>query len=484
MPPAYWEKMGERHAMQLFAFAAKTVPAYKTFLLKNGVRPALIKHIKDYQKVPIMNKNIYLRKYSYPDLFPNRELTATHTFSATSGSTGEPFYFPRNSVGDKQYQYFSEVFLVDQFAINQKKTLVILSFGFGMWIAGISTFTYLNALAEKGYPLTVVPTGPNIHFFLGTIKKFAKEYDQVILFGYPPLLKDILDEGQHYGVSWKKYHIKIVTSGEGFSEEFRSYIAKKAGIKNPLLDIVGLYGSTELSGMARETPLSILIRKIAQQHKKVFSELFPGVSSMPSLCQYHPQLIYFEEQEGNLLVTGNASVTPLLRYQFPDRGGVISYNTMRAKLRGVGFDMDALIRKANIARYVMKLPFVYVSERSDKALFFYGINIYPESIKIALFEKSITHLVTGRFYMETIEDKTMRKILNIHIELKAGLHKNEAIHRAVHATVITVLRTRHAEYNHLFLQFPKRALPHINLWNYHSKPYFEIGQKHRWIPKF
>lgn len=120
-PASYWEKKGEKLAMDLFHYVYATVPAYKKWLKKHKVDGSKIKTSADFKTLPLVDKTGYLRGSVYEELFPNRDLTLATTVSATSGSTGEPFYFPRGEAHDDQYRYAAEIFSKNQFAIVAEK---------------------------------------------------------------------------------------------------------------------------------------------------------------------------------------------------------------------------------------------------------------------------------------------------------------------------------------------------------------------------
>ncbi|MBI4272655.1 hypothetical protein HY621_02280, partial [Candidatus Uhrbacteria bacterium] len=186
----YWEERGERMVMRLFRYVAKTVPAYQQLLRTHNIDPKKIKTVGDFKNLPIIDKESYLRKFDFIDLFPNRDISQATTISATSGSTGEPFYFPRGEEQDLQYEYVAEQFLKNQFEIHRKKTLGIIGFGLGIWIGGIFTYKVFNKIASKGNRLTLAPVGPSKEHYLRMINKFGDMYDQIILMGYPPFIKD------------------------------------------------------------------------------------------------------------------------------------------------------------------------------------------------------------------------------------------------------------------------------------------------------
>ncbi|MFN8566593.1 MAG: hypothetical protein U0Z44_03515 [Kouleothrix sp.] len=51
------------------------------------------------------------------------------------------------------------------------------------------------------------------------VAELGPAYDQVVLLGYPPFLKDIADAGRARGLDWSRFAIKLVLAGEVFSEE-------------------------------------------------------------------------------------------------------------------------------------------------------------------------------------------------------------------------------------------------------------------------
>jgi len=484
----YWEKRGEEMALNLFRWENMTTPAYSSFLKKHKIIPSKIESIKDFKTLPLTSKDVYLRPANYLDLFPNRDIASATTVSATSGSTGEPFYFPRNSIHDDMYQYEIEIFLKEQFGIDKKKTLAILGFGLGIWIGGIFTYKVLERISAKGYPLTIVPTGTNKEQFLAAIKKFGRFYDQIILMGYPPFIKDVLDEGKEYGIQWKNHEIKILTAAEGYSEKFREYIAKKAKVKNMLRDIVNIYGTVELGTMAHETALSNLIRHLASKNKKLFKTLFPEAANIPTLAQYYPRLVYFEEVEiggkNEVVATGYGTHIPLIRYSFRDLGGVIPYEAMIGKITECGIDLKQEMKKYSIDhRLIHKLPFVYVCARSDFAVVFRGANIYPEEIKYVLDDNDLAQYITGRFTMIRKENKKFNQILEINVELKKRARPSEKLASEIKNNIIAHLCENNSEYNDVYKSSHFRASPKVILHPHHHPLHFARTGKQKWVGK-
>ena len=485
-PASSWEKKGQQKVIELANFVLRTVPAYKQFLKDNNSKANNISDIEGFKKLPISSKENYLKKYNYKDLFPYGDLSDITTISATSGSTGEPFYLPRGEEQDKQYEHAAEIFLKNQFESSGKSTLGIIGFGLGIWIGGMFTYKIFNKIAARGSKISLLPVGPNKDLYLKSLKKFGQFYDQILLMGYPPFIKDIIDEAADYGINWKDYNIKILTATESFSEEFRDYLAKKAGVKNIYTDIINIYGTVELGTMAHETALTTLIRKIAIKHARVFSEIFGSANRLPTLAQYYPYMVHFEEEHGEILGSGYGSSIPLLRYRFPDRGGVLPFDVMMKRLSSAGVDIMKEAKKQKIDKSILKLPFVYVYERSDMSTTLFGINIYSEYIKHALQNKDTINSVTGKFTMITKTDKEQNQFLEINIELKKGIKPSSSFASTVQKSVIKSLLEKSTEYNYLHgsgsATYRKRLRPKIVLWPHEDLSYFG-GGKQRWTIK-
>lgn len=480
-PPEYWERKGKKKVLDLYKFVHSTVPAYKKFLKQHGIKGDKIESIGNFQSLPAVDKKNYLRKFNYPELFPKNKFFSATTYSATSGSTGEPFYFPRGEEQDAEYQYMAEVFLKDQFEIGKKKTLGIMGFALGIWIGGVFTYKAFNKVSASGYDFTLIPTGTNKDQFLGALKKFGHLYDQVILMGYPPFIKDVLDSAGEAGVKLEDYSIKILTAAEGFSEKFRDYIADKAKLKNSLRDVINMYGTVELGTMAHETQFANLIRNIASRNEDFFKTLFPNATNMPTLAQYYPHLHYFEEVNGELIVSGYGSLIPLIRYKTSDLGGVIAFNDMLDKIKNSGINLKEEMKKHKISTNMLKLPFVYLYTRSDFAVVFRGANIYPEEVRGAIDDKLLGEFVTGKFTIVRKEDEKLNQILEINVELKKDVGKSDHIHKLILNHLVSSLRKNNSEFNNEYLSDSKKACPNIVLWDYQDQLYFSGGRKQKWV---
>lgn len=480
--PSKLVEKGRKKAIELSNYTLKSTKAYKRFLEKNDFKDRKINE-RNFEKLPLTSKDEYLKKAVYEDLFPKGEIKNVTTISSSSGSTGEPFYFPRGENQDQQYEYVAEVFMRNQFEIDNQTTLAINGFGLGIWIGGIYTYKNINKLSQKGYEIAMAPVGVIKDLYLKTIQKQSHLFDQIILMGYPPFVKDILDEAKDSGIDFKKHKVKIMTATETFSEGFRDYLVEKAGIKDPLKDIINIYGSVEMGTMSHETALSVLIRRIATKNKDVYKAIFGDANLLPTLVQYYPNIVYFEQLGDEVVATGMGSSFPLIRYKFHDRGGVIYFDEMINRLKSVGIDILKEAKRAGIIDTVLKLPFVYVYERSDFVILIKGANVYPENIKMALQSNELKNMVSGRFTMYKDQDEAFDDYLKIHVELTKKQKSNSKSRLLIEDCIMKFLCKDNTEFKYT-QQYSNKKLLKVVLHKYEDPEYFSREViKHKWVKK-
>lgn len=434
------ESEHEQHALALFRSVAADVPAYRDFLAEHGVHPGTVRTMADFQALPLLTKENYLRRHSLAELCRDGELSSCDMIAVSSGSTGEPTFWPR-SVADEfaVAARFEQVFS-DSFAADRRHTLAVVCFALGTWVGGMFTASCCRHLAAKGYPLTVITPGSNKEEILRVVTALGTAFDQVVLLGYPPFLKDVIDTGRARAVPWPDYRIKLVLAGEVFSEEWRSLVGERTGGTQPCYDSASLYGTADAGVLATETPLSICIRRFLANHPDAARALF-GESRLPTLAQYHPASRLFETHEGTLLFSGDNGI-PLVRYHIADNGGVLGYPEMLRFLAGYGFDPLAELGAGRGAR---KLPFVYVFGRSAFTVSYFGANIYPENITVGLERTPVDRWVTGKFVMESREDTDLDRYLAIAVELAPGVEGTPDMRQAITTSILTQLRRLNSE---------------------------------------
>jgi phenylacetate-CoA ligase len=468
-------------SIKLFHQVAKDVPAYKKFLAKHDITPESITSVDDFTRLPITNKKTYLVPSPRNELMSAETLAGPMWVCSTSGSTGEPYYFPRVDELAARGSWFVEDFVRNS-SYGHGRTLVIMGFGMGVWIGGVITLRSFEIAAQRhNLPLSFLPTGYNKTEVFKALKKLSPDYDQTILVGYPPFVKEVVDEASGEGINLKKLNMRLVFAAESFTETFRNYVCKKAGIKNPILDTLNIYGSADIGAMANETPLSILVRQLLLEDPLLYREIFGQIEKTPTVAQYNPDFIEFEDVEGELVLTSSGAM-PLVRYAIGDHGGLFDYAHLKSTMARYKIDLDAEIHKAGLEGKVNKSrPFVYVYERTDLSASLHGIIIYPEFIKEALLHPSMNTMFTERFTMSTKHDIHHNQFILINVELRKDIEESEEIKLAVQDAIRKNLIQKSSEFSEVSKSRAAESLIQVALWPNGHPRYFKPGTKQTWV---
>jgi phenylacetate-CoA ligase len=468
-------------ALTLFHDVAANVPAYKDFLAEREINPATIQTLEEFQKLPAIAKQNYILHYPLADLCRNGQLETCDMIAASSGSSGKPTFWPRFFTDELQIATRFEQIFHDSFHADTRRTLAVICFTLGTWVGGMFTTNCCRYLASKGYLITVITPGNNKEEILRVVEELGSAFEQVVLLGYPPFLKDVIDTGIARGVKWQQYQIKLVMAGEVFSEEWRSLVGERIGSQNPCSDFASLYGTADAGVLGNETPLSICIRRFLAENPDAARALF-GESRLPTLVQYDPFTRFFEVHDGGLLFSGDNGI-PLVRYDILDTGGIVSYDAMLQFLAEWGFNpLENLPSDTQQSpRGIHQLPFVYVFGRSNFTVSYFGANIYPENVTVGLEQPVIQEWVTGKFVLQVKEDEDKNRFLSVVVELAPGVEGSEAQRQAIASSILSQLLRLNSEFANYVP--PEYQTPQVILAPMSDSEYFPIGVKHRYTRK-
>jgi len=424
--PSFLEWVAEKRLLSAFHRAASRVPHYKEYLAKKNVDVRSVNSVQDFLNIaPPIDKKSYVQTCeSLRELCVDGRIQDASLLARSSGFSGNPCTWPKSYAEEKEGQMDVAVFTEYFFDVSRYKTLVINAFLLGTWISGIS----LSRLTITS-GMSLCATGPKIEEILEIIESYKSEYDQILICGYPPFLKMVVDRGMEIDAGFwhdKSTRFIFIPGGEGFSEGWRDYINRCLDAQNR--DgwdnyVISGFGASDLgiTGFT-ETPGSARIRRIAHSNPEFASAMFgDDFGSLPMLFPYNPLKYYITvNQEGELefsTISPNALV-PLIRYNLHDLGGTISHIQMQTKLKSFGFDDNIDI----------PFPFFYVFRRSTGEISLSGQLIYPENIKEALFtDHEIAAQITGRFKMAAEEDSNSNIRFYVDIELKDGIEFNQQL---------------------------------------------------------
>jgi phenylacetate-coenzyme A ligase PaaK-like adenylate-forming protein len=462
-------------ALALFHEAAATVPAYQDFLRTHGIDAGKVRDANDFAGLPLLTKDTYQRRYPLPQLCRDGRLDACDMVAVSSGSSGTPTVWPRSVLDERAVAARFEQVFHGSFRADERRTLAVICFALGSWVGGMYTAACCRHLAAKGYPITLVTPGNDVGEILRVLPELGPYADQVVLLGYPPFLKNVIDTGVARGVDWSRYSVKLVMAGEVFSEQWRDLVGRRAGMSRPLLDSASLYGTADAGVLGTETPLTIAVRRFLAGTPRAARELF-GEDRLPTLVQYDPSTRYFETSGGTLLFSADGAV-PLVRYHIADEGGLVAYDEMLRFCAGHGFDPVAEVRRIS-DRGVPPLPFVYVFGRSLFTVSFFGANVYPENVTVGLEQPAVSDWVTGKFVLDVVEDADADRRLRVVVELAPGVGADAAREPVLAESIRTELLRLNSEFAHYVPEEYQRPL--IALREAGDAEYFPPGVKHRY----
>ena len=93
------------------------------------------------------------------------------------------------------------------------------------------------------------------------------------------------------------------------------------------------------------TPLAVAIRRPARENPVIRERLFGQDSRLPMLFQYNPLMHHVEVNEHQELlftITRGALLSPRVRYNVHDQGGVARFDQMTQLLTSLGVDVRKL----------------------------------------------------------------------------------------------------------------------------------------------
>ncbi|WP_067649081.1 phenylacetate--CoA ligase family protein [Nocardia harenae] len=465
LPPPLSRTSGLPGALRVFRDAAEHVPAYRDFLRVRGIAPGDIRTAADFAALPALTKQNYIAVYPAHQLLPHGRITGAETWSASSGSSGEPTYWARGPVALRQSIELHRRILRGLGA-DRRPTLVVIGFAMGSWIGGTYTYQAITALHRRGFPVSVITPGVDVAAIRAGLRTLGPQYGRVVLAGYPPFLRDVLDEpGIADGVD-----LRLLMAGENIGEPWRDHVLELAGKPGRPEFSTLIYGTADLGMIGHETATTIAVRRYAERLPALRRLLFGDAGSTPTFVEYDPGYRYVEpDASGALLFTAHNAI-PLVRYRINDEGTVFGSRELRAALRDAGCPPPRPITRG--ARYLV------LNGRTDVAATFYSVNITPDAVRTALADARLVRTLTGKHLLDTVADDRFRSELVLRVQLRPGIRPEPGLAALVRqATVATLCRVS-SEYRELHRVSGVRAEPTVLLDEFDS-PEYSYRVKHR-----
>jgi phenylacetate-CoA ligase len=130
----------EARALALFHEVARDVPAYALFLAEHDIDPDEISSFEDFRRLPLINKANYHSQFPLRDLCRHGRLAANDFVAVSSGSTGQPTFWPRFITDELSIARRFEQAFYDSFRADERSTLAVVCFALGTWVGGSSSW--------------------------------------------------------------------------------------------------------------------------------------------------------------------------------------------------------------------------------------------------------------------------------------------------------------------------------------------------------
>jgi phenylacetate-CoA ligase len=209
--------------------------------------------------------------------------------------------------------------------------------------------------------------------------------------------------------------------------------------------------------------LSLAIRRTARTDHRLRRALFDDDSRLPMLFQYNPLMHHIETNGAEELIftiTRLNVLSPRIRYNIHDEGGVATFAEMQRRARQVEFDFGELAAGSRVRN--VPLPFLWVFGRKDATISVMGANIYPEDIEQALYDDPELARVTHSFLLslEELSDASVRPCFSF--EIRGAI--TPALETAFAERIPARLRVLNADYREALQEFAGAATPIIRLY--------------------
>lgn len=471
-PPALLERLGKVRAERAAWRAVHRVPAYRRFVEAQGGQALEASPRGILGMLGETDKRSYIDRHSLEDrCVDGRFPFAGTTLDESSGSTGRPYDWIRSaqerSVAHRNIGFFARYILGDE------PLVTINAFSMGAWAAGVNTAQGMN---RHGL---VKSTGPDIDKVFSTLRLLGPRYRYAIC-GYPPFLKHLLDVGDRQGFDWAPYELHGLVGGEGMAEELRDYLLQR------FRSVHSGYGATDLEvGIAAETPVSVAVRRLARANPDLRHALFGDRSRLPMVFQYDPVIHWLEANaDGEIVTTVSRldQISPRIRYNVHDEGGIAPWRQMRATLAGFGVDLDRLVAdpaaggSAGVAGTLphsgaLPLPFLWIFGRRDSTISVMGANVYPEDVEASLYADRESAAGIRSFQLSVAHDDSGTPRPGISLEMDEGVMVDDAWRAEWAIRLRDGLATLSRDYRSSIEEFPDAMLPLVSTYALGTGPF-------------
>ncbi len=458
-------------ALQLVRSIALEVPAYRRLLREHGIEIDSITTMTDLEQLPPTSKDTYRRINILADLQSGRP-EDVETIASSAGSSGKPTFWSR---GQRSTDHGAAMFgyvLRESADTEHRSTLALVTFPLGPYVGGAFMYAMLLELRRRGHRLSIATPGMDPEAVADVISEAGDGYEQILIFAYPPIARDLLDT---YGDLLRRHNVVVIVGGEPVSEAWRSLV--HVMLDDPDGDRVRVvYGATDVGFVGYETAATIAVRASAAGDKALNTVMFGRdytageLVQQPAFVQYEPEFTYIEVDSDGYLLFTVGGVLPLVRYRVNDRGETLTGNDIRERLAHAGYAALADGIDPNGS-------YLLVHGRTDVAAIYSAVNIYPDYFRPAVEHISLTTRLTGRFIARCEVDSDQRQTLTLDVELRSQQRPDAETAEHVKQLSVASLRQLSAEYRIVHDQKGEVAEPVVRLQPFRSDGFVTGGKQ-------
>jgi phenylacetate-CoA ligase len=391
--------------LAVFHEAAQRVPAYRAILAEAGVRPDEIKTFADFQaRVPILDKKGTFGRFGIDELCLDGRLGRPHFLLPSSGQGGMFSYGVYSPSQALEARERVDAALDAVIGVKRQSTLLINFLPMGVKVPTAAC--------------TVVEVSVRPDMVTATVRKFASNFDQLLLASDAAIVKRVLELGREQGIPWNKLRTHILVGGEMLAENARTYLGSflDTDLVTPRRGLVtssmgtaelGLNLFSEIPIGSGHPPAELIRMRRALHGDRSLLESVAGAGSRaaPLVVTYDPRSLFVEilpDQSLVLTPLEPGRVIPLVRYYAGDRASFPNLTPDNA---------SRLQKAAGIASNVLaEVPIILIHGRGTGVRCGEAL-VTPEQIKEGLYaEPSLVPLITCNFRLAAARERAVVRL--------------------------------------------------------------------------
>jgi phenylacetate-CoA ligase len=188
------------------------------------------------------------------------------------------------------------------------------------------------------------------------------------------------------------------------------------------------------------------------------------------LFQFNPLMHHIEVNDNREVVftiTRGSLLSPRIRYNVHDEGGVSRYDEMARALKDVGQDIDQLVEPGQ--HRVLRLPFLWIYGRRDFTISVMGANIYPEDLEQCIYANPELARITRSFCQSLVETPNggVRPAFYFEVECEPS----DELRGRFAESVLKTLVDLNADFRAAWHEYPETLVPEVQLHGIGQGPF-------------